>query len=388
MGTVLLTDALLRKTLSAARSLGKHGIRTMAAEKTRFSPAAFSRCCSSSLIYPDPITKPEQFYAWLTVTLRANKGCILFPMDDAVMDIVMAHREELDKFSNLPLPSPESYRIASDKGETVRLAMQTGVACPRTVFPDGPDRAVESASELEFPLVVKPRRSSGSRGIRVVRNSEELDAGYRRIHEKYPKPLIQEYIPSGDRYDVCLLYGPDGAPRYRFVQKEIRHFPVEMGPSTVQESVQFPELVELAERLLRPLSWYGIAEVEFMVDPRDGTLKLMEINPRFWNSLELSALCGVDFSYGLYRLAVDGDVEEIPDYRTGIVCRWLLPGDLLHFITNRKRFSMNPPLWHGRRHGIYDDVWSLRDPGPAIGIALACMRYAFDPVMWKMLFNR
>jgi predicted ATP-grasp superfamily ATP-dependent carboligase len=388
MGTVLLTDAQLRKTLSAARSLGSRGVRTLVAEKTRFSPAAFSRYCGKSLTYPDPVKAPAAFYQWLTATLRANPGSVLFPMDDGIMDLVMSHREELDKLANLPLPPPDSYRIAADKGETAKLAMAAGVACPRTFFPEGPEDLAEAARGLGFPLVVKPRRSSGSRGIRVVKNEAELERVYRQIDAGFPLPLLQEYIPQGVRYDVCLLYNKESIPKYGFVQKEIRHFPLGMGPSTVQESVEAPHLIDQAIRLLRAVPWYGIAEVEFMVDPRDGVAKLMEINPRFWNSLHLAYLSGVDFAWGLYRLAMEGDVEEIREYRTGVMCRWLLPGDLLHFAANPDRFSMNPQLWHGKRHGVHDDIWSWSDPGPALGFVLSCLRYGFDPAMWKWVFKR
>lgn len=59
----------------------------------------------------------------------------------------------------------------------------------------------------------------------------------------------------------------------------------------------------------------------------DGIPQLMEINPRFWGSLQLAIDAGVDFPGLLYELAL-GRLPAVPQgYQTGIRSRWLL-GDL------------------------------------------------------------
>jgi predicted ATP-grasp superfamily ATP-dependent carboligase len=67
--------------------------------------------------------------------------------------------------------------------------------------------------------------------------------------------------------------------------------------------------------------------VEFKRDARDGVAKLLEINGRFWGSLQLSVDAGVDFPYLLYQLALAGDVEPVSTYATGVRLRWWL-GDV------------------------------------------------------------
>jgi predicted ATP-grasp superfamily ATP-dependent carboligase len=222
----------------------------------------------------------------------------------------------------------------------------------------------------------------------VVGEEGELAEAYMHVHSRYPFPLLQGFIRPGDKYDVCLLFNSNSELRASFVQKEIRHFPPDSGPSTVQISVWRPDLVEKATFLMRKLNWYGVAEVEFMVDPMDGKAKFMEINPRFWGSLHLSIISGVDFPWLLYRLAVDGDVDRVYSYTTGIRCRWLLPGDILHFIYSKKRFSLDPSFFSGRSAGIHDDIWSVNDPLPALGFVLACLRYLPDRQMRKLIFDR
>jgi predicted ATP-grasp superfamily ATP-dependent carboligase len=388
LGTILLTNAQLRKTLSATRSLGAKGIKTVVAEETRFNPAGFSKYCTWNETYPNPRKHPEAFYNWLIETIDRYHCDSLFPMDDDTLEVVMRHRSELEKVCKLPLPPLESYNIASDKGKTALLLKNAGIDSPETVIPENVDNLQELTAAMKFPLVIKPRKSSGSRGIRIVNDLDELIEEYQKINEVFPNPIIQEYIGVGIKYDVCLLYNSQNQLRASFVQKEIRHFPIDIGPSTVQESVLYPELIEQSLKIMDKLKWYGVVEIEFMVDKRDGKPKVMEINPRFWNSLHMAYLAGIDFPWLLYQIAQQGDVEEGFDYRAGLRCQWTLPGDILHFLSNKLRTKMNPPFLGGKKYEMYDDILSKDDPKPTIGFVLACMRYMLDIEKWKFVFKR
>lgn len=388
MLTVLLTDGVQRKTLSAVRALGRNGIRTIVGEKISFSPAGCSRFSSKSFVYPDPVRNPKAFYQTLLEQISRTSSCVLFPMDDITTQIIMDNREELEKRCIIPLPKEDSFRIASDKYATSLLATRSEVECPLTFMPMSFAELDHLANEIDYPVIIKPRKSSGSRGIRVISNADELLIQYEQIHRLFPYPMIQEYIPQGERYDVCLLYDQTHQLKCSFIQKELRHFPVEMGPSTVQESVEYPELLELSIRLMKELKWTGIVEIEYMIDPRSGSPKLMEINPRFWNSLELSVQCGVDFPNLLLKVAQNEFFENVSHYEVGRRTRWLIPGDTLHFLFNKKRLQMNPPFISRRENPLNDDSFLLSDLLPTIATLIACLRYGLDPNAWKMMFKR
>jgi predicted ATP-grasp superfamily ATP-dependent carboligase len=98
-----------------------------------------------------------------------------------------------------------------------------------------------------------------------------------------------------------------------------------------------------AETLLKSLNWHGIAEVEFRVDLRDGIPKLMEINPRFWGSLEVAVRSGVDFPYLLYRIAMDGDVNTVSSYKVGVKGRYMAQ-DILYIVSLFTDASTNPAI--------------------------------------------
>ncbi|NRD77986.1 ATP-grasp domain-containing protein [Bacillus sp. BRMEA1] len=388
MQTVIITDGLLRKSLSATRSLGKRGIKTIVGDQSSLSPSGFSKHCYKRVKYPDPKLTPEQFLSWLKQQLKQENVPVLLPMDDAVVDIVMEHWEDIKNLCKCLLPSRQAYDTAADKFETIELARKQSVKCPETYLPNDKQDVVKMAETAVFPLVVKPRKSSGSRGIRKVENKESLLEIYEEIRKEYPNPMIQECIPFGDRYDVCLLYDQQHEVKASFVQKEIRHFPIKMGPSTVQESVSNEELIELSIHLLKPLNWTGIVEVEYMIEPRTNQPVLMEINPRFWNSLDLAIQSGIDFPYLLYQLCLGQSVPVQKEYPAGRRSRWLFPGDLLHFLLNPERFSMKPSFFSGKKQSVFDDTFSLADPLPGVMLILCCVRLAFSIKSWKMFFKR
>ena len=115
--------------------------------------------------------------------------------------------------------------------------------------------------------------------------------------------------------------------------------PPEGGVSVVSESVDLdPNLQDMTRRILDHVGWHGVAMVEFKVTP-EGRAYLMEVNPRFWGSLQLAIDAGVDFPWLVYQLSSgqppegqrsDGALTgPMGRYRVGVRTRWLL-GDLDH----------------------------------------------------------
>jgi predicted ATP-grasp superfamily ATP-dependent carboligase len=156
-----------------------------------------------------------------------------------------------------------------------------------------------------------------------------------------------------------------GETRAIFTHKRIREYPESGGPSTLRESVRYPEIEEHATRLLKKLNWHGVAMVEFRIDARNNEPKLMEINPRFWGSLQLAVYSGVDFPYLFYQMAMKGDVEPVMDYEIGKRVRWLLMGDILWFLTVKNKLKLLPEFL--RFWGMGYDILSFDDPLPAVG---------------------
>ena len=176
-------------------------------------------------------------------------------------------------------------------------------------------------------------------------------------------------------------------PVASFAQKELRHFPVKDGLSTMQESVWRPDLVERSIALLQAIGWYGVAEIEFAEDIETGETLLLEVNPRFWASVQLAISCGIDFPYLLYQVARSEPVTPVHSYTVGRRCRWLVPGDMFHYAANPNRAQLDPPFFQFRgADTVYDGLYR-DDPGATLGVLLSCGHYLFDAEMWRLLLR-
>jgi predicted ATP-grasp superfamily ATP-dependent carboligase len=242
---------------------------------------------------------------------------------------------------------------------------------------------------VQGPAVIKPRISSGSFGIAYVRRKEDLLPVYQKIHARYPFPLIQEWIPNGaGTYGFSALFDEASSVKAVFIHKKLRTYPIQGGPSTLREGVQHSQIMELGLSLLKSLNWTGVAMAEFKVDPRDGIPKLMEINPRFWGSLHLAILSGVDFPYLILKMARGETVEPVLHYPTGTRCRWLLFGDILHFLNNPHRFHLDPSFFHFFDPDTSYDIISKDDAGPILGAMATFFTFLYDREMRRFLERR
>lgn len=371
------------KTLAVVRSLGKRGGNLTVGEWTKFATAIFSKYCNKRFCYPSPKLSPERFIECLLYEIKRNPYDMVLPTELETQLLIIKNRKEIEKYARIPFASHELITHVNNKAWLLKKAESLGYPCPKTFFFDNPGMVEEVKDCFEYPVVIKPRISSGSRGIVYVKKPFELIPAYRKVHKRFSCPMVQEFIPNGGAYGVGALFNFNSIPRASFVYKRLREYPVSGGPSTLRESVKNEEIKKLALSLLKSLDWVGVAMVEFRVDSRDGKPKLMEINPRFWGSLHLAILSGVDFPYLLYKLAMIGDVEQVNNYKVGVRCRWMIPGDIMHFLTNPNRFRLSPGFFQ-RTH---DDILSFDDPMPTLGRVSSLLPLIFNNDMKELLFR-
>ncbi|TAL40205.1 MAG: ATP-grasp domain-containing protein, partial [Methylovulum sp.] len=377
------------KTLTVVRSLGEKGIDVTVGESTRLSTALFSRYAKRRVIYPSPKRRPEEFLDFLEAELKKEKYDVLITPEESTLLLIAKNIKRFEGLTKFPFADYNLIAKASDKSEVVKLANGIGIPAPETIFIDDIAELEDKTANITFPAVIKPRMSSGSYGIKYVNNRNELLTEYKEVHSKYPFPLIQEYIPQGgDAFGVSCLFERGVKLKAVFVHKRLREYPITGGPSTLRESVVNDKVRELGVKLLSAMKWYGVAMVELKVDPRDNKPKLMEINPRFWGSLPLAIYSGVDFPYLLYKMAMREDFEAVTKYKTGIRSRYLLPGDIMHFISNPERFKMKPGFFKFFDKNTKDDIISLKDPLPTIGRILSLLTLLYNKDMQRYLKER
>jgi predicted ATP-grasp superfamily ATP-dependent carboligase len=389
MGRVLVTDGHWRKTLALVRSLGRKGIDVTAGERTFLNTSFFSKYCSRRIVYPSPRRYPDQFIDFITKEIKVNHYECLYPMEEETLLLLAQHRSEISRYTYLLIPDSQKIEFVRDKGNLLRFAEAHGIPTPKTFY-EPPSSALPPWGGGEGEgYVIKPRISSGSFGIAYVREREDLIPLYQKVHAQYPFPLVQEWIPDGaGTFGVSALFDEGADVKAAFIHKKLRMYPVQGGPSTLREGVEHLQIMELGLSLLKSLSWTGVAMAEFKVDPRDGIPKLMEVNPRFWGSLHLAIISGVDFPYLIFKMARGESFDPVLSYTMGKRCRWLLFGDILHFLSNPHRFHLDPSFFRFFDPDTSYDIISQEDPLPILGAMATFFTFLYDPEMKRFLERR
>jgi predicted ATP-grasp superfamily ATP-dependent carboligase len=119
------------------------------------------------------------------------------------------------------------------------------------------------------------------------------------------------------------------------MHRRVREYPAGGGVSSCAESFYDARLEAFGRRMLDALGWHGVAMVEFRQDSRDGELKLLEVNPKFWGSLDLAMAAGADFPGDLCRMALGAKLDFTDAYDRNLRFQWPLStsGDLFHLWT-------------------------------------------------------
>jgi hypothetical protein len=227
------------------------------------------------------------------------------------------------------LPARKELEVSYDKRQTVELAKQLEVPAPQTWLVR---RAGESAClPASFPCVVKAsREGTGCKMVSYCINHAELSSATAQLLAALrgqSEVLIQEFIKGAGFGFFALM--DHGAPVRVFMHQRIREYPPSGGRSTAARAHYSPRLKELGLRLLSALKWHGVAMVEFKYSESRADFVLMEINGKFWGSLELGLSAGVNFGADLIRLFRGETLSYSEQYERDWEFYWPLDDDLL-----------------------------------------------------------
>ncbi len=161
------------------------------------------------------------------------------------------------------------------------------IPCPRTFV-------VKSVEELpslysRLPLAIKPAvkenffYATGAKAWRA-NTVDELHQMFAKAHKQIAieEILLQEIIPGdgSTQFSYCAFFRDNVAQGVLVARRERQH-PREFGrAATYVETTEMPVIEELSERFLKSINYYGLVEIEYKKDSRDGEYKLLDVKAR------------------------------------------------------------------------------------------------------------
>src|SRR6478609_8970332 len=257
--------------LAVARSLAKRGVPVIGLDREPNGVALASNALVSAGICANPIEHEEEFVQdLLAIGAELRQPAVLFGCMDEWVLAMNAHRERLEQFFLFPFADDATVRRILDKSELYREAAALGVPIPRSL--DARETTTEEMlAQIGVPSILKP-------------------AAKRPFYDAFGVNLFTPKTEDefGQRLEI---------------------YPAGFGTTCLAKAIAEPELEAHAISVLQRLGYYGIAEVEFLRDPRDGEFKLLDINTRPWKWVGLPIASGVELPWLVYATRLGLAIE-------------------------------------------------------------------------------
>jgi len=368
------------QALGVLRTLSKKNIPVVMLDSDHCI-GRFSRFKHTFLRSPHPSDR-EAFVEFLSslAEKQGYQGWVLIPNSDDAVYVLSKYKDILSQHYRVPTPDWDVIQYVYIKEKTYQFAAKHGIAVPHTYYPSNENELLKL--DLDYPVVIKPSiRDNFYNNVKTkafrINDREALIKIYRYVCSIIDpsEVLVQEFLSGGPNhlYSLCPFF-KDGKILTSITARRARQHPMDFGHATTYaELVDIPKMREIAEKFLGLIGYYGFAEVEFMQDTRDGSLKLIEVNPRVWGWHTLAIAAGVDMPYLLYQDAIGEGIDmQVPrDQMKWVRLMTDIPTVLKESIKGRYRIGDYLKSMKGKKEFA---VFALNDPLPFF-VELALIPY-------------
>jgi predicted ATP-grasp superfamily ATP-dependent carboligase len=401
---ILVTNGAYKNALCAIRSLGNKGYTVGVVAHHRMAIGFFSKHCHKKHII-STLDNKAVFIENLIKILKKDSYDVLLPIGYPQTAWISEYADKLKPYVRIPIAPWDKIQIFQDKEKTQTLAKSLDIPTPKTFYlnplmQDQYSIEIDSISEkINYPVVLKYKNEGENHAIIYAKNKEALKHEYLKLATERPHdlPMIQEYL-DGEGVGFFALYD-NGVCKQYFMHERIREYPVSGGSSCCAQSIDNEQLKYYGLKILDALKWHGVAMVEFKYDKKvknmacsdipnpfgteggvfaDRIPHLLEVNPKFWGSLDLSEAAGVGFVEKTVKLAMNQSFQINESYIKNIQFSWLFDGDLLHGVETGQALK----IIRNWLKGSFKTNLILSDPLPSFILIFKNM-----PIILKTLFK-
>lgn len=363
--------------LSFARSLGRRGISVVLldSEKLIGFRTKYARC----VLLPSARKNPEAWVDWLSDFAREHDGPVpVFATSDEHNVFLAEHGSRLKDSFRYLVPDLQTMNQIVNKRLQYGVAVNVGIPIPKTFYPESVEALDDLLPDISFPCILKPykahigRAKISNKKVLKVESADELRDAFEVLWDAGADFMIQEIVPGTDE-DLFgyLAFWDEHNNEVRWLTKQkLRQNPPLFGDGSLQRTVEAPEVAVQSRRLLKALDYRGFVGVEFKRDSRDGTLRLMEVNPRTVSGNQLAISAGVDFPWIGFQYLLGREVDPpgtVPFSAGVLYCNeeW----DFKAFLILRRQGDLTfSEWWKSFRSAEARAIFARDDPGPALAV--------------------
>jgi predicted ATP-grasp superfamily ATP-dependent carboligase len=362
-------EASSRQVLPMARAFAQMGyeITTVCQHKSDLgNMTKFKNHCYVVADIDTDYSKAEAFYKKI---IEKNGYDYVIPLSDFSAEIAAKNKKEWEeKYScSIAVNDLDVFNLAYDKLNTMRVCMENDIPCPQTLLIN--DFSELDIGTLKFPLVVKPRSACGSIGFHKVSDAEKLKLFLK--DNSHGPLLVQEFIPqSGRQFNAHFFLDNNHDVKTAICTQKCRWFPVDGGASTLCRTIKNEYIIGICTKLLKKIGWTGYCDIDLMEDPRDGSIRIIEINARISANVKICFSVGANIAEQIVELVDGKKVSSFMKYKIDKRLR-CIHTDLLWFLKSENRFKTEPS-WISFRNTT-DQIFSIDDLMPFISFSISAL---------------
>jgi predicted ATP-grasp superfamily ATP-dependent carboligase len=316
MRALIVDQSRDRASLAAARMLHADGweVGTGAAKPSTVSKSALT---VRHHHVEEAETDEDRFIADIAEAVRVGGYEVVFCAYDVGLLVLSRRRGEIAP-AIVPYAAHEIVERSFDKLAFTNAAQAVGLAVPRT------EQASDDAlAQWSGPVVVKARIHAPTRyETRRFAGAEEAAPFVAELRAEGAQPLLQECI-TGQLGAVVVVVDRQGEVVAEVQQRCDRYWPADAGVTARARTIApDADLSAGVGELVRRLEWFGLTEVEYLLDDR-GVPRFTDFNGRFYGGIALAGRAGVNVAAAWARLATGRPVAPLPPQRVGVRFQWL-----------------------------------------------------------------
>lgn len=364
MKKVILLDAHTIQTLVVAKRLKLLGSYVILFCESKKSYGFHTKYADKRIQSPSIEKESHKFHLFFMEFITNEKIDVIIPLFDNSAKYLSMYKAEISKYSNFIIPDYKVFNLGYDKNSFMSFCLLNNFPHPKS-FDLTKGTIEEALNYTGLPALIKPNITYGARGLALVNSVEEAKGKIKKIKQEFGNCHLQEFIPPGGKQFLVSIFMLNNELINATAEHKIRFYPIKGGSTCFNQTVDRNDLIMLCFDVMKSLQWEGFAHFDLIEDPRNGVVKILELNPRVQGCIKSTVISDVDFTENILNASLNLQVKKYI-FSPGNYLRYL-GLDFLWFLESGERFKSKPFWFSGffkSNHFLQD--FSFDDPIPFI----------------------
>lgn len=352
--TIIVVSTNFKKAYPILKSISGRGFYTIALFYL-WRANIFSKYINKRIMIPDPYHNEKEYVLNILDAVKRYNPILIIPVGFIDVKTLSKYKYLFPKEVFIPVPSYDLLIKVSNKNLLSQYSEKIGFRYPKTLIMSQYSPK-DVYNYLGLPMVVKGI-SDDSKPYYIF-TTEHFNEFFKN-HKLSNAYICQEFISGfGVGY---FTFSIEGKPIIEFLHRRIIEKKPSGGPSIFACKYNDPKALKIGRKILKHLNWTGILMIEMKKDLEKGEYYVLEFNPKFWGSLELSFSIGINFVDAIIDSFIGRQEKNTvhKHFNKSGCFEWLLDGV--------KYLKENPPVWltllnNTFKNGFSSSDMHLQDP--------------------------